>query len=145
MTRTFGMRASPEAQLEPVLVPLGDMFNEEDRKKPGVAWDDQHVNERGFRLTSMQRAPSGDELFITYGRKPNFLMYLTYGFFFDHHPMELVPLELRPFQSEASAAGAGRVDSFNGRVDSILKGVPSVVELYFEAADLQLPSILSFA
>lgn len=138
MTRTFGMRASPEAQLEPVLVPLGDMFNEEDRKKPGVAWDDQHVGERGFRLTTMHKAPSGDEFFITYGRKPNFLMYLTYGFFFDHHPMELVPLELRPFPGEASAADAGRVVS-------LLKGIPSTVELYFEGLEMQLPSILGFA
>merc|ERR1719265_459251 len=52
--------------------------------------------------------------------------------------MELIPLPLRPFSTEVSAAGAARIDG-------LLKGIPSVVELYFEAADSQLPSILAFA
>eukprot|EP00746_Dinoflagellata_sp_MGD_P023295 gnl/MRDRNA2_/MRDRNA2_15456_c0_seq1.p1 gnl/MRDRNA2_/MRDRNA2_15456_c0~~gnl/MRDRNA2_/MRDRNA2_15456_c0_seq1.p1 ORF type:complete len:567 (-),score=93.02 gnl/MRDRNA2_/MRDRNA2_15456_c0_seq1:59-1759(-) len=138
MTRTFGMHANSGAQLEPVLVPFGDMLNEDNPRKPGVAWDDQNVSKRGFQLTSTQRTESGRELFITYGKKPNFIVYTTYGFFFDNQRMELVPLQLRPFSTEVSAAGAEKVDS-------IMKGIPSTVELYFEAADSQLPSILAFA
>lgn len=138
-TRTFAMQEDG-GQMEPVLVPLGDMLNEADRRDAdqGVAWSDHNVSKRGFLLTSTQRAPSGNELFLTYGRKPNFIMYTTYGFFFDNHRMELVMLGLRPFPGEVSAAVAARVDI-------LLKDVPSVVELFFEMADAQLPSILAFA
>lgn len=147
LTRAFGARTAHGSSLEPILVPLADMLNEDaNYVDPGVGWDDSNVTALGFRLTSARSLPIGAELLDTYGDKPNVEMYSTYGFFFENQSFESVPLALQPFAGEVAESSAAQVRR-------ILAGFPTEMHLQLQAnpaesevsAERQLPAILALA
>jgi len=101
-SRSFELKLSSSGK-EPVLVPFGDLFNMgQDAERPDVVWDykvfnaDSDSSQARFVMTTshhMEIRPH-NELFDSYGSKPNYMMYENYGFFFEHLPFEPVTIEL---------------------------------------------------
>lgn len=64
------------------LVPLADMFNHERKAQTFWYYSDE---KGGFVVEAMYEIQKGEEIFVSYGKKPNSLLWLNYGFMIENN------------------------------------------------------------
>jgi len=88
ISRTWTLEIGEEKEVDIVLVPLADMFNH----APGASSGDLNVEGTYFSFNASKSYVTGEQLYVSYGRKSNYELMFNYGFALDNNPDDFMTI-----------------------------------------------------